>query len=161
MDQIKIGKFIAEMRKELKMTQRQLADILLISDKTVSKWECGKGLPEVSLMLPLCNALHITVNDLLTCEKISEVDFQKKAEDNIMDLMNEKEKVVKELYLRGWITTITGLVIFASLIVASKIMADNGLYGIPQIVTLGMSGFTATVIANGIFSIINSKKILK
>ena len=78
-----------------------------------------------------------------------------------MDLMNEKEKLAKELYFRGWITAITGLVIFASLIIASKIMADNGLYGIPQIVTLGMSGFTATIIANGIFSIINSKKILK
>lgn len=54
MDQIKIGKFIADMRKEMNMTQKQLADALSISDKTISKWECGKGLPEVSLMLPLC-----------------------------------------------------------------------------------------------------------
>ena len=54
MDQIKIGKFIADTRKERNMTQMQLADALHISDKTVSKWERGKGLPEVSLMLPLC-----------------------------------------------------------------------------------------------------------
>ena len=52
MDQIKIGKFIASMRKEQSMTQRQLADVLNISDKTVSKWECGNGMPEVALMLP-------------------------------------------------------------------------------------------------------------
>lgn len=53
MDQIKIGRFIAKMRKEESYTQRQLADILGISDKTVSKWETGNGLPDVSLMMPL------------------------------------------------------------------------------------------------------------
>ena len=65
MDQIKIGKFIASMRKEQSMTQRQLADVLNISDKTVSKWECGNGMPEVALMLPLCEVLRINVNELL------------------------------------------------------------------------------------------------
>ena len=54
MDQIRIGRFIAQCRKTGGLTQRQLADGLGISDKTVSKWECGNGLPEVSLMLPLC-----------------------------------------------------------------------------------------------------------
>ena len=63
MDQIKIGKFIAKVRKENNMTQRELADALMISDKTVSKWECGKGLPEVSLMMPLCEILTISVNE--------------------------------------------------------------------------------------------------
>ena len=66
MDQLKTGKFIAEMRKSKGLTQKQLADALLISDKTVSKWECGNGLPEVSLMLPLCEILGITVNELIT-----------------------------------------------------------------------------------------------
>ena len=79
MDQIKIGKFICEVRKEKNLTQRQLADILSISDKTISKWECGKGLPEVSLMIPLCDALQITVNDLLTGERVSNIDYQKKS----------------------------------------------------------------------------------
>lgn len=63
------------------MTQKQLAERLLISDKTVSKWERGKGLPEVGLMLPLCELLEITVNDLLSGEKISENNYQKKAAD--------------------------------------------------------------------------------
>lgn len=64
MDQLKIGRFIAAERKRQGLTQRQLAEQLSISDKTISKWECGKGLPEVSLMLPLCKALQIGVNDL-------------------------------------------------------------------------------------------------
>ena len=58
MDQLKIGKFIAEMRKEQGLTQKALADKLMISDKTVSKWECGNGMPEVSLMMPLCEILQ-------------------------------------------------------------------------------------------------------
>ena len=77
MDQVRIGKFIAESRRSKGLTQRQLADALAISDKTVSKWETGRGLPEVSLMLPLCGALDITVNDLLSGERISAAEYQK------------------------------------------------------------------------------------
>ena len=89
MDQIKTGKFIAEARRAQNLTQRQLADKLAISDKTVSKWECGKGLPEVSLMLPLCEILQIGVNDLLSGEKLAEENYRKKAEENLMNLMQE------------------------------------------------------------------------
>lgn len=60
MDQIKTGKFISALRKEKNLTQLQLADILGISDKTISKWERGAGLPDVSLMIPLCEALEIS-----------------------------------------------------------------------------------------------------
>lgn len=90
MDQGKIGVFIAQMRKEKKYTQRQLADLLGISDKTVSKWERGNGLPEVSLMLPLCEALGITVNELLSGERLGEKAYREKAEENIVRLMREK-----------------------------------------------------------------------
>ena len=109
MDQIKIGRFIAESRKVHKLTQIQLADALNISDKTVSKWECGKGLPEVSLMLPLCEKLNISVNDLLSGERVSEPDYQKKAEGNMMDLMKQNEENKKKLTLsiiNGVITVI-------------------------------------------------------
>ena len=70
MDQAKTGRFIAARRKELGLTQRQLAEQLSISDKTVSKWECGGGLPEVGLMLPLCGALGVTVNELLAGRRV-------------------------------------------------------------------------------------------
>ncbi len=91
MNQIKTGKFIAQMRKEKGMTQRQLADELLISDKTVSKWETGKGMPDVSLMMPLCEVLGINVNELLTGEKIPDEDYKEKAEETMMDLMRNKK----------------------------------------------------------------------
>ena len=92
MDQFKIGKFIAEMRKEQSYTQRQLADILGISDKTISKWETGNGLPEVSLMMPLCNALKINVNELLSGECLTASEYKEKAEENMKNLMKEKEE---------------------------------------------------------------------
>lgn len=72
MDQIKTGKFIANMRREKQLTQFQLADKLSISDKAVSKWECGNGMPDVSLMLPLCEILEISVNELL-CGKLRKI----------------------------------------------------------------------------------------
>lgn len=78
MEQVKIGKFIHEMRKEQSLTQRELAEKLNISDKTVSKWETGNGLPEVALMLPLCELLHISVNELLSGQRLDENNTLKK-----------------------------------------------------------------------------------
>lgn len=121
MDQIKIGKFIAQTRKEQNLTQRQLADALLISDKTVSKWECGKGLPEVSLMLPLCDVLHITVNELLTVEKVSDDDYRKKAEENIMNLIKENEENKKRMGLSIICGVITIIAVCSLIVIASYI----------------------------------------
>ena len=92
MDQIKIGKFIAEERKAKKYTQRELADKLSISDETISKWERGNGFPEVSLLLPLCNELEITVNELLSGERLQAMDYKKKAEENMVNMIREKEE---------------------------------------------------------------------
>ena len=119
MDQIQIGQFIAERRKEQNLTQRQLADALSISDKTVSKWECGKGLPEVSLMLPLCQTLHITVNDLLSGERVSEDAYQKKAEDNMMELMRENEENRKKMALSIICGVITIIAVCSLVTIAS------------------------------------------
>lgn len=90
MDQIKTGKFISSMRKEQGLTQKDLAEKLFISDKTVSKWETGRGLPEVSLMLPLCEILNINVNELLTGERIADESYKEKAEENMMNLIKSK-----------------------------------------------------------------------
>lgn len=119
MEQRKIGKFIATERKTQGFTQRQLADLLGISDKTVSKWETGKGLPEVSLMIPLCETLHITVNDLLSGERVSESDYQKKAEDNMMDLIKENEENKKQMILSVICGTITIIAVCSLVIIAS------------------------------------------
>ena len=107
MDQIKIGRFIAELRKEKNLTQRQLADSLNLSDKTISKWECGKGLPEVSLMLPLCEILEITVNELLCGERIEKEVYEEKADDNVIRVMEEKNREIKKLRYAYIIYTLT------------------------------------------------------
>lgn len=99
MDQIKIGKFIAEERKLKKYTQRELADKLGISDKTVSKWERGNGFPEVSLLLPLCNELEITVNELLTGERLQEAEYKKNAEENMVNLVKEAQESKKKIVM--------------------------------------------------------------
>lgn len=99
MNQIVIGNFIKECRKELKMTQNELADKLSISFKTVSKWECGKGLPDLSLMLPLCNELHISVNELLSGCHIQKEKYIEKAEENLLDVFNERRKNKKRMII--------------------------------------------------------------
>lgn len=143
MDQIRIGKFIAESRKSMNLTQRQLADTLSISDKTVSKWECGKGLPEVSLMLPLCAALDITVNDLLSGEKVSSTDYQKKAEGNMMNLMKENEENRKRMALSIINGVITIIAVCALIIIASFI-------DLPTIVRIILIVFSIAVGVAGI-----------
>ena len=100
MDQIRTGKFIAELRKEQGLTQRELADRLCISDKTVSKWECGNGLPEVSFMLPLCEILGISVNELLSGERLTDTAYREKAEDNMMNMMEELEQNKRKVHLQ-------------------------------------------------------------
>ena len=106
MDQIKIGKFIAEERKAKKYTQRELADKLSISDKTISKWERGNGFPEVSLLLPLCNELNITVNELLSGERLQEVDYKKKAEENMVNLVKEAQESKKKIVMSALVATL-------------------------------------------------------
>lgn len=111
MDQIKIGRFIAERRKSKGYTQRQLSDILRISDKTISKWECGNGFPEVSLLLPLCEELDISVNELLTGERVSDNDYRNKAEETMVNLVKEAQESKKKIILSAMVI---GLVILAA-----------------------------------------------
>ncbi|MDE6868800.1 MAG: helix-turn-helix domain-containing protein, partial [Clostridia bacterium] len=107
MDQVKIGKFIQEIRKEHSLTQRELAEKLNVSDKTISKWETGNGLPEVSLMLPLCSLLEISVNELLSGERLDEKQYHKNAEQNIMDLLKQKAEAKKKIIMGVIIVLIT------------------------------------------------------
>lgn len=147
MDQIQIGKFIAESRKSRNLTQRQLADTLSISDKTISKWECGKGLPEVSLMLPLCAALDITVNDLLSGEKVSLIDYPKKAEANMMNLMKENEENKKRMAL----SIITGVI---TIIAVCALIAITSFLDLPAVVRIILIVFSVAVATAGIAAVI-------
>ena len=92
MNQVKIGKFIAERRKLVNLTQAQLADILNITDRAVSKWETGKSLPDASIMLKLCSILKITVNDLLSGEIVDMNNYKEKTEEMLIEMVKEKEE---------------------------------------------------------------------
>lgn len=91
LNQEKIGKFIAERRKDKELTQKQLAEKLSVSDKAVSKWETGRSMPDNSILFDLCKVLEINVNELLSGEKLSDDNYHGKAEENMMTLMKEKQ----------------------------------------------------------------------
>ena len=86
MDQIKIGKFIAERRKKLNMTQKELAEKLGVTDRAVSKWETGRCMPDLSLLQPLSRNIKVGVNDLLSGEMLSEKELRKKSEENLVTM---------------------------------------------------------------------------
>ena len=92
MDQEKIGKFIAYCRKQKKLTQVELASMLGVSDKSVSKWENGKCMPDLSLFKPLCEILDITINDLMSGEKVDDKEYINTLEENIVNMVSDVEK---------------------------------------------------------------------
>ena len=96
MDQIKIGRFIAQLRKEQNMTQLELATKIGVTDRAISKWENGRGLPDLSLIKPLCEALNISVNELLCGERIEENNISQKAEENIINTLNYSRKSINK-----------------------------------------------------------------
>ena len=102
MDQKRIGAFIAQCRKEKNLTQMQIAELLGITNQAVSKWENGRGMPDVSLLQPLCDVLGISLNELFSGEHISAEEYKGKAEENISKLFKEKQiadlKPVKYLF---------------------------------------------------------------
>ena len=97
MDQIKIGRFIAERRKEKSLTQMQLAEKLGISDRAVSKWENGRSMPDSSIMPELCRLLGITVNDLFNGEVVVMENYNEKTEQLLIGIAKEKEEADKRL----------------------------------------------------------------
>ncbi|MBO7319325.1 MAG: helix-turn-helix transcriptional regulator [Clostridia bacterium] len=96
MDQIQIGRFIANLRKEHNMTQLNLAERLGVTDRAISKWENGRGLPDVSLMKPLCEILGITVTELLNGERTSEGESVNTVEETVLDVLTDRENQVKD-----------------------------------------------------------------
>ena len=114
MNQIKIGKFIAECRKNSNLTQMQLAEKLNITDRAISKWENGKAMPDSSIMLDLCKELKISVNELLSGEMIDMKNYNKIAEENLFKL-NESNEKKKKIILKSAI--VIGLLIFIIIVI--------------------------------------------
>ena len=98
-----IGDNIKFYRKKNQLTQDDIAEACNVTRQAVSKWENGNGFPEVSLLLPLCNELEITVNELLSGERVSEEDYRKKAEKNMVNLVREAQESKKKIYYQLWL----------------------------------------------------------
>ena len=122
MDQEKIGKFIASCRRKKNITQQELAEKLGVSDRTIGNWENGRNMPDLSLFKPLCNELDITLNDLMSGEKVNEKEYQEKLEENIINTINYTNKKIKNhnnligliLIIFGVLISITAVAIFPS-----------------------------------------------
>ena len=133
MDQLKIGKFIAECRKQVNLTQMQLAEKLGITDKAISKWERGIAMPDTSIMLELCDILCISVNELLSGEKISMENNTQKNEQLLLDMAKELERKNKTIWSSMWaimIVSITAL--FAGILIAAFVIPE----GVWQLITI-------------------------
>ena len=117
MNQEKIGSFIAKCRKEKKMTQSELAEKLGVTDKSIGNWENGRNMPDLSLFKPLCDELGITINDLLSGEKISKDKYQEKFEENIVNTIDySARRINKYSNVIGLLFVIFGLFISMSAI---------------------------------------------
>ena len=122
MNQDKIGKFILECRKAKKLTQSELAEKLGVTDKSISNWENGRNMPDLSLFKPLCEILDITINDLISGEKVTKDKYQEKLEENIISTIDYTNKKMSEknnfigiiLIVFGIMIAITAMTIFPS-----------------------------------------------
>ena len=156
MDAAATGKRIAALRQQKGWTQKQLAEQLHVTDKAVSKWERGLNFPDLMLIEPLAAALGTTAAALLGLEQHTP--------DQTVAAVSElaaqaREQVKRQIRLRARLTLIISLILFAAQIAASKLFADNGLYGLPQILTAGMLGFTGALIGGAVYTLKNARRL--
>jgi transcriptional regulator with XRE-family HTH domain/DNA-directed RNA polymerase subunit RPC12/RpoP len=133
MDQIRIGKFIAECRKQKNLTQMQLSEKLGITDKAISKWERGIAMPDSSIMLELCDILGISVNELLSGEKISMENNNQKNEQLLFDMAKELEQKNKTVWKSMWVIMIISMTaLFSGILIAAFLIPE----GVWQLLTI-------------------------
>ena len=126
MDQIKIGKFIAERRKTINITQLQLSEKLGITDKAISKWERGIAMPDTAIMLELCDILGITVNELLTGEKNNMENNETNNEKLLLDMARALEKKNKIIWNAMWtIMTVSIIGLIGGLVIIGFFMEEG------------------------------------
>ena len=133
MNQIKIGRFIAECRKKVNLTQLQLAEKLGITDKAISKWERGMAMPDSSIMLELCDILSISVNELLSGEKIGMEKSNQKNEQLLLDMAKEVERKNKTIWTSMWlIMGVSMTALFAGILISAFLIPE----GVWQLITI-------------------------
>ena len=136
MDQIKIGRFIAECRRLQGLTQAQLAEKLNITDRAVSKWETGRSLPDAALMLALCEVLEISVNELLNGEKVTMENNQEKNEQLLLEMAKELEKKNKTIWSSMWALMIVSITALLAGVLAAALFIPEGPWQLVMIVAV-------------------------
>ena len=126
MDQVKIGKFIAKRRKDKNLTQAELAEKLGITDRAISKWETGKGMPDSSIMLDLCKELEISVNELLSGEMIEMKDYDKKTEELLLEMAKKEEEQNKKLLFSMYAMMIVSIVFYFTTLLIAGLFIPEG-----------------------------------
>ncbi len=136
MDQVKIGKFIAECRKSVNLTQMQLAEKMNITDRAVSKWERGMSMPDTSIMMELCDILKITVNELLSGEKIKMENNNQKNEQLLLDMAKELERKNKTIWKNMWVIMIISMMALLGGLFAVALFMPEGVWQLVVIIGL-------------------------
>ena len=134
MDQLKIGKFIAERRKQNGLTQLQLSEKLSITDKAVSKWERGIAMPDTSIMLELCDILGISVNELLSGERIDMERNDQKNEQLLLEMAKELEKKNKTIWSSMWMIMIVSMTALLAGIFIAAFLRPEGVWQLVAII---------------------------
>ena len=122
MDYSKIGKFIAAERKAKKLTQKKLADFLYVSEKTISKWETGNGVPDTNSLQKLCEILDVSINELLNGEKLSNDQYVNKAEKQILNLQHAKSQADKHLLTMEIVIGVLSIILMLSLTMVAALL---------------------------------------
>lgn len=136
MNAILTGQFISRVRMEKGMTQKELAQKVGVTDKAVSKWETGRGMPDISSLDALCNALDVSVNELLSGEVLPPEFYEKKAEENMKTLIKENEKNTKGNWIQMILGEVLVIVAFVFLAICIGIKMLGNYFDLPSLLYL-------------------------
>ena len=151
MNQEKVGKFIAKLRKEKNMTQQELANKLNITDRAVSHWENGRSMPDAGIMLELCKILNVNVNELLSAKKIPQETYSERAEENLLEMKREIESQNRRIFTLNKIITNLVVIIFiviglAATFIEMSMFIRNIIFAVDLVMLISVGFFTLNIL---------------
>jgi len=151
MNQEKIGRFIAELRKEKNMTQQELADKLNITDRAISHWENGRSIPDAGVILELCKILNINVNELLSAKKIKEEKYNERAEESLLEMRREIEIQNKRILTLNKIIMNLAIIIFVVIglvatFIEMSMLIRNIIFAVDLVMLILVGFFTLNIL---------------
>ena len=151
MNQEKIGRFIAELRREKNMTQQELADKLNITDRAISHWENGRSIPDAGVILELCKILNINVNELLSAKKIKDEKYNERAEESLLEMRREIEIQNKRILTLNKIIINLAIIIFVVIglvatFIEMSMLIRNIIFAVDLVMLILVGFFTLNIL---------------